>query len=147
SDGAASLCQLEVGYSAIKNKSRKQTAGKKTHFDMQLGQTLIQAKFNYDFDVLWLEKERTSAGGKLVDMWRQLENDDVSYGWSVSYPVISDIFDSEKRPDVFIWIIACRNLGSLSTVDLNWDDLIKFVDGSRKLNVVDWTSHINQVRD
>jgi hypothetical protein len=119
--------------------------------DLQIGSLTVEAKYNYDFDVLHkidVEKKHASSRNlNLLEEWQWKKENKKSYTWSVTLPVISDIHG--KRPDVFVWIIHCRDLRKEASVGpcIPFEEFITFYEGSKRLSFDSWEDHVLSVKN
>lgn len=89
----------------------------KNKCDLVVGETKVEFKFHFDWDMGKLKKELDKFNGDVEALMGAVYKGEMHDKWTVSPAVYNDIV--EKRPDIFVWIIHRRDLRKLSTDELS----------------------------
>lgn len=113
----------------------------KMKYDICIDGKYIEVKYHFEHDILSrLEKDLDGKSIKeLMAIHKERKAGGTSLGWNLTYHILKDI--CYKDPDLFIWIIAKRNLssyhGNIDNVcvgknQLNYEDKPKDFSNGKK---------------
>lgn len=83
------------------------------HRDLMVEGTHVEFKFNFNWNVVTVEKSLRSYGDKPLDqMWSDVKAGKFSRSWNVLPQLYADL--CLKEADLFVWVICARDLRGLS---------------------------------